>query len=64
MDLNSFLVFIFRNQYCESDLMYLLFLVIILYVGVTFVEGVIPETREVIYQRHLLSEEDAALSND
>ena len=49
------LSYLFANQYCESDFAYLLLLFIMIYVTYTFIEGIIPETAETMYQRELIS---------
>lgn len=56
--LNRFLVYLFENQYCESDFAYIILLFIILYVGWTFMEGVMAELQEITYQQELLKEDD------
>ena len=48
------LVYLFANQYCESDFAYFFLLVILGYITFTFVEGIIPETAEAIYQSELI----------
>jgi hypothetical protein len=56
--IESVLVYLFTNQYCESDFAYIILLLIIIYVSWTFMEGIIPETREIMYQRELTCEHD------
>lgn len=52
------LVYLFANQYCESDYAYFILLLILAYLTFTFVEGIIPETAETIYQSELINPVD------
>lgn len=56
--LERFLVWLFANQYCESDLAYIVLLIIMIYVTWTFLEGIIPEIRDIVQERQLICEDD------
>lgn len=58
------LLYLFANQYCESDFAYLLLLLIMIYVTYTFIDGIIPETAETMYQSQLINQDDPSKSNE